>query len=245
MKTITIGGAILALLPLMAGAATLSYNLGGGSSNGSIGGSRTYMDDGVLLTVTAWGLTGNSRTTLAPGAVGRWSTGIGVCNGLEGAGCGSPQHQVDNNRQFDFIMFQFSEKVDLTGVKINPYGNYDTDVSYWAGNAGTGLNLAGLSLADLAGVLGLGGPTHNLTDAIGATRTVGLSLTGVNTLIFGATTLHGHTGNDYFKIESIMGNTHVPPPPPPPNEIPEPSTALLMAAGLAGAGVMARRRRKA
>lgn len=233
-----------AALPLALAATPLTFNLTGSSSSGSIGGSRTYTNNGVTMTVTGWGLTGNSNTTLAAGAVGRWSTGIGVCNGSEGAGCSSPHHQVDNYRQFDFVMFQFSETVELGGVRLNPYGSYDTDVTYWAGMADGGLNLAGMSLSDLAGILGLNGPTHDLTNSTGVSRTVSLSTGAVNTLVFGATTLAGHTGNDYFKISNVTGELHVPPPPPPPGEIPEPSTYALMGAGLIAFGLRKRFARK-
>ncbi len=233
-----------AALPLALAATPLTFNLTGSSSNGSIGNSRTYTNNGVTMTVTGWGLTGNGSTTLAPGAVGRWSTGIGVCNGSEGAGCSSPHHQVDNSGKFDFVMFQFSETVELGGVRLNPYGSYDTDVTYWAGMADGGLNLAGMTLSDLAGILGLNGPTHDLTSNNGATRTVSMTTGAVNTLVFGATTLAGYTGNDYFKIEKLMGELHIPPPPPPPNEIPEPSTYALMGAGLLAFGLRKRFARK-
>jgi hypothetical protein len=107
-----------------------------------------------------------------------------------------------------------------------------------------GLNLAGLSLSDLAGILGLNGPTHDLTNSTGVSRTVSLSTGAVNTLVFGATTLAGHTGNDYFKISNVTGELHVPPPPPPPGEIPEPSTYALMGAGLIAFGLRKRFARK-
>ena len=76
------------------------------------------------------------------------SAGLGVCNRSEGSGCSSPQHQVDNNTGTarDWVLFKFSEAVDITTVRVDPTGAYDTDVTYWTANSSTfNGNLDGLT----------------------------------------------------------------------------------------------------
>ncbi len=63
--------------------------------------------------------------------------------------------------------------------------------------------------------------------------------------IFGPTTpcAPGIPCSDYDYNDFLIGGTLVPPPPPPPGDVPEPTTLVLLAAGLMGSAVALRRRR--
>lgn len=61
-----------------------------------------------------------------------WATGLGVCSLTKP--CGNPSHQVDNAGQREYVLFRFSAPVDPISVRIDPFGTYDRDVSYWTGN---------------------------------------------------------------------------------------------------------------
>lgn len=231
--------AVATLAASKAEAATLIYDLYSGSSttatnSGSgYGNVRTFTVGAVTVTVTAWGLTGNSETTFQTAQLGRFDTGLGSCNRSSGeqTGCGSPQHQVDNSGADDFVLFQFSKLVDPVSVTINPYGSRDRDVSYWVGNVASNLNLTGYAVSGLGG-LGFGARTDDSSTASDDPRTVSIGGGQVNSLLFA-----GKVGDydDYFKIASLALEI-----PEETRDIPEPAAMTLLVASLLG---LATRRR--
>lgn len=225
--TVLIAGAMTAA-PLTwdvrSGSSTQSSNLGTGFGN-----TYTFNNLGITATITAWGLTGSSGTRFQPGQLGRWSFGMGVCNANEGANCGSPDHQVDNANGVDFVLIQFSSPILLSSVQIQPYGNYDTDVSYFTGNTAAGLNLNGKSIADLA-ALGFGAVSTDLANASTNARSVVINSSPVNALLFGARLPGGDPQCDYFKVQVISGSS-----------VPEPATLGLVGLALLAAGLVRRR----
>lgn len=207
--------------------------------SGTYGNNRTFTSGGVTLTVSAWGYTyGSNDNALESAALGRWSTGLGVCNRSED--CTSPQHQVDNVGIDDWVLFVFSEPIDITTVRIDPYGTYDRDVSYWTGNVTTPINLTGVRYSstlptDLAD-LGFTERRDQTYSSSGSPLNVPITTGYVNAMLFGARIEPDSTAGDRFKIASLTGDFRVPPPPPPPPSVPEPSALLLMGAGLVFAG---------
>ena len=132
-RTFVLGSVLGVLLSAGTAAAdpvTFSFtgSQGGSYGEGSNGNVRTFVSGGVTLSASAWGYTyGSSDNALQNAALGRWSTGLGACNRSES--CGSPVHQVDNSGADDWVLFTFSEAVDVTSIRIDPYGTYDRDVS--------------------------------------------------------------------------------------------------------------------
>jgi hypothetical protein len=199
----------------------------------------------VTLWVTAWGYTyGSQNNALEKAAVGRWSTGLGVCNVTE-TPCSSPTHQVDNVGADDWMLFVFSTPVDITSVRIDPYGSYDRDVSYYGGTVSSiPLNLTGKNYSQLAS-LGFSPVQNDSSTASDNYRDVSISGGYVNALLLGGY-LGGSDQDDYFKVRSLSAATPPPPPPPPPppREVPEPGSVLTLLMGSGAFGLMKLRKRK-
>jgi hypothetical protein len=207
---------------------------GGAMGEGTVGNTRTFTAGGITLNVTAWGYTYDiapgTNNALGKASLGRWSTGLGSCNTTE-MPCSSPSHQVDNVGVDDWVLFVFSEAIDITSVRIDPYGNYDRDVSYYVGNVSAPLNLTGVNYAGLGG-LGFSSLNNSESTASDAYRDVSIAGGYVNALLVGG--YANSDQDDYFKIKSVAGQTRVP----------EPSTLLLLFVG-AGAIAFSRSRRMA
>lgn len=249
----------LCATPAMAG--TIAWDFTGSNSSGSFGNTRTFTSGGITITATAWGFTwGSGNTALESAALGQWSTGLGVCDRAEGSGCSDPSHQVDNEGYDNFVLFQFSAPVDITTVTIDPYGTWDRDVSYWAGNVVGTLNLDGKTYANLA-ALGFGSRVDDDGTTSSSSRNVAISGGAVNALLFGAqvggqdpTSYTYNCGSyqhprtctgtdysyDYFKISGLNATTV---PPPDTNPVPEPGTVVLLGTGVAALAVRYRRAR--
>jgi hypothetical protein len=180
------------------------------------GNVRTFTAGGITLSVSAWGHTfGALDDAFEAARLGRWSTGLGSCNAEE-VPCGDPNHQVDNAGADDFLLFLFSEPVDISSVRVDPHGVWDRDVSYYLGTVATPLSLTGISFAGL-GALGFGAAISDVSTVSGGFRDVGISGGFVNAMLLG-----GYLGetDDYFKIRGLTAAT-----------VPEPASLFFLLTG--------------
>lgn len=222
----------------------------GGDS--SLGNSRTYQSGGansVGLRATAWSDTGSSNpgvgNNFEAASLRRWSGGFGVQNKF-GNDSSSPEHAVDNNNNFDFILFELDREVNLSSVTMNEYGTGDSDITVWVGNTdsdfSTQLDLTGQSFADLDSAFTRAENYVNGGSPRTATFPEDGNLMG-NVIIVAASILPTYNGvKDYFKLKKLAGGYDDDPPPS--TEISEPSTAAALALSLAGVFYIRRRKRK-
>jgi hypothetical protein len=233
MKALIALAGIVVISSLPLAAQSITWNLGGSAGYGSSNGNTlSFTQDGLKVTASAWSYTKNSgNTALESAKLGQWSPGLGVVNREENNS--SPWHQVDNNKQNDYILFVFDTLVDVESVRITPSpGPYDQDVSYWVGNINN-TNLDGVTYAGLA-ARGFSGEQIVSGNSSSSSKNVEINspVSGINAILFGPK--RGLESDskyvDAFKVGKISATV-----------VPEPSAALLSALGVLG--LVLRRRR--
>jgi hypothetical protein len=211
--------------------------------------------DGVLLTATSWTVP-IAGGNLSAGRLFQWNTyGLGVCSNADtpDPDCGIPSHSLDNQTDYDFVLFQFSVPVRLVSMVVDPYApgepgsppadptilitsggttyHHDRDVTYYTRNGGGTPALSGVSLAGLTSSLGF---TRTDKDNTGSYAALSINLNNVvvTSLLFGSR-VGGDPNLDFFKGNILTVEA-----------VPEPGTFALLGAGLLALGVASRRVRK-
>lgn len=196
----------------------------------------------------------------AAAGLAQYSNGLGVTSTTVSSGktetTNSPQHAMDNDVRtsgglnctdncgsYEFLLVEFdSANYKNLGFKIGWKQN-DSDMQVWVGNAAAGLDLSSNATCGAScdftelGLLGFSQVQTFPDVALNSTQTVGGQLTGRYLLI--ANRLVGDDGSkDYTKLNMIAGTEYT-------TKVPEPTSLMLMAAAVAGAGFAGRRRRAA
>ncbi len=238
MKTLlTIAASLAVSIPgILHAQDSFVLSLKGPNNVETVKNSMTFSGNGLTATARAYSIDrSDPNFVMVNSQIVQWSPGIGVRNSTEPASTTSftPSY-VDNEAKYDFVLFVFNRKVDLSSVSITPSGqSFDTDVSYLFGNVDSNIDLNGVSAGNL-GALGFGSVKSDDTVVSSASRTVSTisPVGGVNALLFSAR-VGGDSTIDRFKISTISGNSISP--------VPEPGTTGLIAVGFILASVRRRR----
>ena len=205
-----------------------SFYLTSGSTTGSgYGNSVVRTDDGVTVTATGWSLGNVASSSFQAGQIRIWGTGLGVCNQGEGLNCTNPNHPVDNYNGTDFLLFSFSQSVELDSAILTAWAS-DFDATLWAGTGalnldGKTLSGAGLDGNDIESLF-----TSNNANPGSTFRTIDLASIFTNPVdwfLIGAS-INYPSPYDSFKFKTLTVSV------PTGNEVPEPTTAVLLGTGV-------------
>ncbi len=226
----------LALLGQVSAQKSFTLNLGGSANTETIKNSMMFSGGGVSAIARSWSVSKTeSNAKLAQSEVVQWSPGLGSKNSSEQIkDIPYVPYYVDNEDHYDFILFVFDQKVDLTSLSVTPSGKtFDTDVSYFFGNVNEKISLTGVGLNELP-KLGFGSQLNNNTSPNNAARSFGIKTPegGINAILVGAR-IGGDSDFDRFKVSTIRGNTIT--------AVPEPSAVGLIALGCVMASLRRRR----
>jgi hypothetical protein len=202
------------ILSASAHAASYTFNLGGNGGNGSIGSTLNFNSADLSVSVKAYAWNGSGFINAA---VGQWSPGLGVINGRS-----DNSHAVDNQGYIDFLVFQFSQSIDVNRLYLG-WVSGDSDFRYWVNDTGLpgspttgGINVGGGSLPAWYNI--------NPTDTFGSYFVISARPTG--------------TANDAFKVKTLKVDTRDVP------RVPDGgTTALLTALGLTALAAFRKRSR--
>jgi hypothetical protein len=207
------------------------------SEGNSYGNTLQLSSGGLTVTESAYylssGYTSSSKFgTAAVDDYNGTNLGLGVCSPNDPS-CSNPYHQMDNYQGDEFIVFQFSQAVNLSSIQITNYApigsTSDVDLTYFTSSTNLTTNTT----------LGSLGSGTNVTQNCTGTACQGTpfvdSMSGSNvTYLIVAAEVNNSDGNtDAFKINDLSVNA-----------TPEPGTIGMMVLAISGLAMQAWRRRK-
>ncbi|WP_016952819.1 SdrD B-like domain-containing protein [Anabaena sp. PCC 7108] len=169
---------------------TFDFN-GNSSTDGTDGNTRTFTQDGISVTASAFSRVDGKNGTWNKAYLGSYTGGLGVTDSNES----SSYHRVDNGGGRDnYVLFQFSESVVIDSAYLQ-YVVDDSDATVWIGNFNNTITTLSDSILDSFGFteVNLGGSSDRWAD-INANQNLG------NTLVIAAKT---DDSNDQFKIRYL------------------------------------------
>ena len=209
---------------------------------------------GAVTTLSAWSapVSGSSQISNVNSLLAHNQYGLVIDQdgyGTDGSGYGNSggdNHAIDNGGKYEFVMFDFGDKnFSLDAFDIGWRGG-DSDVTVMAYQGGTpgsqpaehinGVNLSGLAANGWSVISHHSNPgagpesvNSNLEPVYSSYWIIGAYMSAVGT---GANTGDTITDSNWdgIKLAGITGTISSPPPS---NSVPEPSTLLMMALGLA------------
>jgi hypothetical protein len=205
-----------------------------GTTSGTAGNVRTATSNNNLsVKASAYAFTNDGTGPAIKAWLGQYLNthgGLGVTNAP-----GDNSHTVDNNGYSDFVVFEFSAAVNVTGYELSKFGD-DADTSWYVGNLAAGFDFTNKTLADL-NALGLTGGTNSWSSSdTSPLESISTGVSG-NYLILAAN-FGASDRDDKFKLRTITATQHTP------DAVPEPSTIILMGSGLVAFGCIARQKAK-
>ena len=256
--------------------ASTSFNFQNSTYQNPAGDALTVVGTGagttVNATLTAYSVAtySSGSTSVSKASIGEYgSNGTGVCDSTDSGAasgtdinCGSPDHQIGNNGQTDFILITFSSAVNLSSIQLGYFGSdFSTglvDMSYWTNVTTTAVG--GVTTYNQAGTSSSSGTVNEITSvsptgentiscggsnpacpaANSSSGTYTYSLTGndVTSLLISAQYAAGINSSDssYFKLQDLNVSNYTP------SSTPEPASVVLLGSGLLAGAFFGRRR---
>jgi hypothetical protein len=215
--------------PSLVGASPVRWDLVGDNSFDPIYATtpRLVTAGGQTLSITGWAAPGTTDP-LIQSYLGQYTNGLGVVS--------SPDDTlaIDNAGAYELVAIQFaSGPVTLTRIEVTPYAA--PSFRLWAG--GSPGPLASTSIMGLDAMSGWAAQ-GNYACTVGCTPPAGFDFSGLSPVdwLLIAAAPGDATGGAAFKIFAIEGATDS-------AQVPAPTTAVLLGAGLLALGVAGTRRR--
>ncbi len=246
-KNLMLAVSIIASVFSFAADAAMIDLTGQGGNGGGFGNSLNFNQNGISLTVSAYGETGAEHP---PGSlyylfetaeVYSWNSGLGICNRHEGSaagGCSTNEHEVDTVNRDDLLVFEFDQSVNFESITVDPFNGSgsdpnDRDIIYWVGQVSQPLHLTNETFATLSSITGIEDEIYSPVSSSYSPFTHSLTGTGNILLLsgnyydLGCKNKNTSSGSECeaYKITNITVSAAPPP-------IPVPAAFWLFASGV-------------